>query len=493
MPREQTTAITAGTLLVGTVRFLIGQTTGPYLTQEEEDPSELDNCLQNDSAEMADILTVEVARAHSTHIPESPPVLERNSLLLALQRDRRNLVLDSLDPDHVPHIVISPPDDIWDLYWAAWINRVDPQSTNHLIVPPQDVSTPLAFLPPFAGVPKGRDGSVECGVSRHSDILSGTDSRTVLPHPPRVFSLSRFRQTIASASQERQVLFFDCVITAVHRHAFKACALIVCSLAPLFRARWDTPGFLQRFEKPFRWSDAAEPLLSFYRRCIGAIIIDSTTPCTTPHIVIQEPAPNNPWELSANVTSSPQDYGYGRFLTVPASYVDFVNVDESTFAGEDYCYYSASPASTPSPRSISKTNVLEPLTPDRFVSESTDRSVQPLLTSYADHGPSDCDSVAWPAGCTEGPQIVSRTGDRYYAIPMTDDIDDILLEGEPCVELYGATEPEEEDEEEDVEVEGEDEGEDVELEDGGEDKDDLPPFDDWYQEIAQRAHMQAPT
>lgn len=57
-------------------------------------------------------------------------------LLRQLQRDRRNIILDSLHPDVTPHIVISPPDQPYHGYWAYVFNNVDAQSYCSLAVPP---------------------------------------------------------------------------------------------------------------------------------------------------------------------------------------------------------------------------------------------------------------------------------------------------------------------------------------------------------------------
>ena len=50
--------------------------------------------------------------------------------------DRRNLVLDSEDPDIAPHIVVTPPPfDLNDYYTVAY-NQVNPQYPHRLLVPP---------------------------------------------------------------------------------------------------------------------------------------------------------------------------------------------------------------------------------------------------------------------------------------------------------------------------------------------------------------------
>lgn len=85
-------------------------------------------------------------------------------VLLRLQLDRRSLVIDSPCPDLAPHIVITPPDvdDAWDLYWAAWSNRIGIQDSQFLLVPTLDESpSPLASLPPHPDL-ELRHSRAEC-------------------------------------------------------------------------------------------------------------------------------------------------------------------------------------------------------------------------------------------------------------------------------------------------------------------------------------------
>ena len=57
-------------------------------------------------------------------------------ILREFYRYRHNLVLDSLCPSLAPHIVVTPPDEVWnDNLITPWQNRVDFQQTEYLTVP----------------------------------------------------------------------------------------------------------------------------------------------------------------------------------------------------------------------------------------------------------------------------------------------------------------------------------------------------------------------
>ncbi|PCH40813.1 hypothetical protein WOLCODRAFT_55818, partial [Wolfiporia cocos MD-104 SS10] len=204
-------------------------------------------------------------------------------VLLRLSLHRRNIVLDSLYPEIAPHIVISPPDvsDAWDLYYAVLINRIGPQQPGYLAVPRKGDNCEL------------RACMFASGPERHA------------PH------------------NEKSPM--DGCLSPIPR------AKAASSAALSFRARWDVPYYPKHFEKPFRWSDPADALLSFFSHCPQTLVIDSSTPYTTPHIVIQEPPPENLWVLHQNNTPNPQDFAYGDALTVPSSFVQFVNHPSELF------------------------------------------------------------------------------------------------------------------------------------------------------------------
>jgi len=252
--------------------------------------------------------------------PESPTscnVLEDNVLSCLL--DKRNLTLDSNEPALVPHLVIIPPDLPYDGYWSYLHNGVEPQSSTSLTVPPRLQG--LEYWPPENLHTTWRTAhcsSVDDAVYVEQSDVAWTE------YALAVFSPRRFKYAIEAASEERLMLYH--VIPSLHKKHFKAAVILASNIAQSFRERWDSPEFVESFEKPFRWTDPAEPLLDYHRRNPLSIILDSTTPCTTPHIIIEEAPLQDPWEACVNSTISPQDCGFGYFLTVPFHHVDFVNV-----------------------------------------------------------------------------------------------------------------------------------------------------------------------
>jgi hypothetical protein len=116
--------------------------------------------------------------------------------------------------------------------------------------------------------------------------------------------------------------------------------------AESWRQTYDDPAW--NIEQPFRWVDPAEvrsclghltfvililsaqavlPSLRAYR---GTTVLDSITPLRTPHIVINEPPPLNPWVAYFNIPSDPQDAAFGARLTVP-----WPRVINEPYAGPD--------------------------------------------------------------------------------------------------------------------------------------------------------------
>lgn len=57
---------------------------------------------------------------------------------------------------------------------------------------------------------------------------------------------------------------------------------------------------------------------------LGATVLESSSPFTAPHIIINSPPPQNPWIPWHNAVNDPQD---GRYLVVPSPRVNFVNMD----------------------------------------------------------------------------------------------------------------------------------------------------------------------
>lgn len=363
-----------------------------------------------------------------TESSASPPDLEtfseRNDVLLQYQLDRRSLIIDSANPALAPHIVITPPDseDAWDLYWASWQNRIGIQDTSFLGVPLVDEwPSSLASLPPLLGVEP--ESTIPTPQSLPAAVVV-SDHDILFPSAPRrVCNLSRLRQ------QEREFVYLGNIITALHRHCYKVSVQAAASVALSFHVRWRDPAFRLRFERPFHWTDAAEPLLSFFSQTLGATIIDTVTPCTTPHIVIEEPAPEQCWALYHNSVPNPQDVGFGQYLTVPSSFVNYVNAEpdpyeEAPDAGMDVDDSSSAQESEgpPTPDSVGPNDV-------DLVMSSEHEVVMPEVESEdACHADVVADTMPYP---------YSGTGADGYSM-------------------------------------------------GDDDDEGLPPFDDWYQSIASR-------
>lgn len=118
-------------------------------------------------------------------------------LFRALSMDRRNLILDSEDPDIAPHIVVTPPPfHPYDYYVVAY-NQVYPQYSHRLVVPPPiGIWEGKASMHPLRGDMSTREVQ-DPNLSLAQDISDD--------EPERVFSRSKF---------ERQV----CLITVLCLH-----------------------------------------------------------------------------------------------------------------------------------------------------------------------------------------------------------------------------------------------------------------------------------
>lgn len=213
-------------------------------------------------------------------------------------------------------------------------------------------------------------------------------------------------------------------------------------IAAEFRKNWDSPEFITSLERPFQWTDPAESLLSYHRNQPRSLILDSTQPFSVPHIIIEEAELQDPYMAEyANRVPSPQDYGFGQWLTVPCSRL--INVtptswDSDDDEGDDF-YGQVIFART------SDLDTLAPeLCPDQSSSSSESESptslATPLDTSWLD-GSLFSDEVA----CKDKRSSVFDEPDDYHR----------------SVSDYGFDE----------------------------DEDDLPPFDDWYTDIARRSTM----
>jgi len=259
---------------------------------------------------------------------------------------------------------------------------------------------------------------------------------------------------VALAAQERELPFLDNISAALHRRQLRLAALDAAFLAPAFKARWEAPELAHRFERTFKWTDEAEPLLSYFNHCLDTTVIDSPTPCTVPHIVIQEPASSEPAPFVAsyhNPTPSQQDCYY---LTVPGSFVHFVNDDESYVWG-------------PSGHTEEEEEDCAPLLVGAVEADS-EMEVEADSTSAS--------ACSWG----EGPE--TPCGSHYeLGEAIIEEFEDYVEQDEeglrpspPLTKSYCAA------------VEEPTGMVSVDVFECEED-DELPPFDDWYQSIASRA------
>ncbi|PFH51297.1 hypothetical protein AMATHDRAFT_3149 [Amanita thiersii Skay4041] len=216
---------------------------------------------------------------------------------------RPNLVLDSTIPHIVPHIVITPPNDSPDDYYTPWLNATSPQSPERLMVP-----TP----------PNTLDHSLAWPLPCHSLPPPATDP--LAPKPKPVFNTSRFNRFTSSLMRERVSMCN--IVTALFKHYQRAVAFAASAAA---RSLLISQEYVCPVEKPFQWTDPAEPFLKRTNQYRGTIVIDSTSPFTVPHIIINEPPPQDPWVSWNNATNSPQDHGCGRYLVVPNRMVLYTN------------------------------------------------------------------------------------------------------------------------------------------------------------------------
>ncbi|KIP12774.1 hypothetical protein PHLGIDRAFT_32674 [Phlebiopsis gigantea 11061_1 CR5-6] len=344
----------------------------------------------------------------------------------------QGLILDSTVPELAPHIVISPPaDHPFESYCSCgscdrdW-PHTPPQYTDGLVVPLQQWAH---------SANEGLD--VPCDPLEPSTVHTQCNDATqssagIIEAPYRVFSHSWFRHSVEAAAQER--LAFYHVIPSIHKRCFRLAAVVASEVAPLFRARWDFEEFQMHMERPFTWTDPAEPLLSDYARQPNTIVIDSVAPFIAPHIVISEAPTQNPWELDC-IYAPPQHCYYGTYLTHPS------------FSCVGPCcsysaYWSVAPPQEflpPVPMDVDEEQpTIDVETEDAFDVDGGDESDEPETDS----------------------------DDASTDTPMTPQ-DGTFVDAPPP--LFGDGKPA-----------------------GGvrfhidEDDEELPPFDDWYRDIAQR-------
>ncbi|ESK95059.1 hypothetical protein Moror_13905 [Moniliophthora roreri MCA 2997] len=230
--------------------------------------------------------------------------------LRSLYRPTSSVVLESLSPHITPHIVITPCEDTWDQQATQWYNRVDPQALHYLNIPLQDISE--FILHP-----------------NHNYHRTSELHNLHLTKPTNVFSRSTFEQMVNSSSVERLVMFQ--VVLVLRKQLCRKAAFEASKKAMTFRLRYDAHLPFESVDKPFRWTDPAEPLLHLNRRFHSSIIIDSSSPFQIPHIVVTTAPPENPWIAWSNRVNSPQDVGYGQYLVIPAKGIEFINEPEDAY------------------------------------------------------------------------------------------------------------------------------------------------------------------
>jgi hypothetical protein len=95
---------------------------------------------------------------------------------------------------------------------------------------------------------------------------------------------------------------------------------------------------------------------------LGTTIIDSHSPFSVPHIIINSPPPEDPWVPWNNATNNPQDHGYGRFLIVPSPSVGIINTNVEYWEA-DSLSDSFSPGIAVDPSESSRSGTPTPGTP----------------------------------------------------------------------------------------------------------------------------------
>ncbi|KAJ3971862.1 hypothetical protein EV361DRAFT_183549 [Lentinula raphanica] len=304
---------------------LLVQTTRDVFTVDHVHEAELEDieCSSDDDSDSGYGANVE----HMENIlPANEPEYNASvddDVLLGWNSARNAIVIDSTTPWLTPHIVISPASDTMSDLAVAWANQVSYyQDSSRLCLPALDLvpkpAFPYSYIPPIA---------------------------TSLPpftlHPTPVFSSLRFNAMIESCSDER-LNYFNVVI-AIRRQTFKAVAIIASQFAATYRKRYDIALPFSNIDRPFQWSDPAEPFLSTSRFLRATIVLDSPNPFRIPHIIINQAPPEDEWLTDTNALNDPQDYGFGRYLVVQARGVHYVNEPEddyyALFASGENEYY----------------------------------------------------------------------------------------------------------------------------------------------------------
>ncbi|KAG2155035.1 uncharacterized protein EDB93DRAFT_130423 [Suillus bovinus] len=354
--------------------------------------------------------------------------------LLDLRLDGRNIVLDSLYPDIAPHIVITPPVSYPDDFYTPHQNRVDPQWPCFLNVPRLSPSMYYHHRPP----PSSHDESVGCNSKEfHSQsVVPSDDLGVIRPRsPPRVFSHKKLHLAVEASSIER--LVFRKIVDGIFRHRRKAVAFEASLSASAVCTRFNESMAASQLERPFVWTDPAQPILLASRIFPGVSIIESDCAFRAPHIIIIAAEPHDPWISWGNRVED-QNYEY---LTV----------------------YPKSSSTPPiNPISLATDSVPGPHRqgdPDNaaFIQPHSDHSRECHLTSIP---PSFHES-----GCFLTPQEKGRTTctctDHPHFTPDVKEFTDSNID----LSIIRCETPTPD----------------------SDDEDDLPPFDDWYLSVIERS------
>ncbi|KAF9006602.1 hypothetical protein BDQ17DRAFT_293260 [Cyathus striatus] len=368
--------------------------------------------------------------------------VDEDNMILRYYYSRGDIVLESPVPGICPHIVITLAQDTVEDYYIPFSNRVDPQWPDFLIVPPYfDVSLSRLFLHP--------QQSFENDISQEFPPTCTVSSQFYPSGLLPVFSATRFDKYIFETSNERNRV--SSVVTVVQKLQIRVAAIAAASLAISLRDRYDDPSYLPLFEPSFCWTDPAEPIIVTTKRILGTIFIESPSPFTIPHIIINSPPPQDPYIPWMNGTNSPQDAGFGRYLTVPLRHANYINQSHQSYE------------SSWSWDEIS----LEPcVSDDDLVSEADSLSLPdtPQQSTFV----AEFDSYGKGDRTLRLPSITSGNYSLFDECPP---ISESMFELPKILEKWPR---------------GEDEGWNSLSSDSEDSDDDLPPFDEWYQNIASR-------
>ncbi|KAJ4479250.1 hypothetical protein J3R30DRAFT_2738334 [Lentinula aciculospora] len=366
---------------------------------------------------------------------------EDNDVLRSWTTSRDVLVVDSTIPCLAPHIVITPASDTLSDLAIAWFNQpAYYQDASKLCLPP------LVFTE---------------NIPSPSPLTASSPPIAFYPTP--VFSPSRFNAMIESCSDER-LIYFNVVI-ALRRQTVKAVAVIASRVAGSYRVRYDNSLPFSNIERPFSWSDPAEPILSASRFHRATLILDSPNPFRVPHIIINQPPPEDQWLTSTNAVNDPQDYGFGG----ESEYYDTSRFDEEGYRDwiepipeedEDHCESYSSTLEC-----YTSFDELPELDADSLTSVESPFAETPDVL--------DVEDFKFASERALGKRMVSSVGFASTAPRTPSYIDDCPLERPTCNPFE--------------ETNDADEVPPMESFSWADEEDELPPLDDeWYQSVIRR-------